>query len=172
MQPKSKWIVVCSETGNTLTVAQEIAKRDPSTTLIQLGKDELPNIKAGDIVVLAFWNDRGMVPVLMQQFVRTLQQCDLYCVMTLGGDPTNTRSQAWAKTISMSVSQLGNDCSLLGYTMCQGRMSRSIYERMAEKSNEEQLERLNHAYEASLPHPNDEDIEHIWADYQSAFFAQ
>ena len=137
-------IVVSSRTGNTQKIADALHGAIPSAKMVRA--EELPeDLSDFNPVFLGFWCDRGMAPEDMKAVAPKLKGKRIGVFATMGAEPSEPNSQAWAKKTSEALTAAGEN-----NTLCE--VFRRVTEMMGGLTPEREARRLR-----AESHPDAED---------------
>lgn len=123
-------LVVSSRTGNTRIIAHGVADELPGARLSSAAEAAREDLSGTSPIGLFFWCDRGMAPEDIQAVARRLEGRSVACFCTMGGDPASEKAQDWMRRTSEALVALGNDCTLAGTFLCQGRIDPKLFDAM------------------------------------------
>lgn len=124
-------IVVSSKTGNTRIIARALQDNIGPCDYVQA--DEMPeDLSAYNPIVLCFWCDRGMAPEDMRRAAQNIQNKDVACFATLGGNPEEAKAKDWMHRTSVSLAEAGAGNTLRLEFLCRGRIDPLLFARMTE----------------------------------------
>ena len=124
-------IVVSSRTGNTQKIADALHGAIPSAKMVRA--EELPeDLSDFNPVFLGFWCDRGMAPEDMKAVAPKLKGKRIGVFATMGAEPSEPNSQAWAKKTSEALTAAGENNTLCATFLCQGRVDPEVFRRVTE----------------------------------------
>lgn len=125
-------IVISSRTGNTMVVGRAICDAIPNAVLRRT-EDVPDDLTHYNPILLGFWCDRGHAPDDIVDIAKKLNDKDIGCFATMGGDVNMPKNQNWMKETSEQLVSLGQHNRLLETFVCQGRIDPELFERMTQR---------------------------------------
>ncbi len=139
-------VVYSSKAGNTELLANSLSLLDCAYTKKVSEVDALACV---DVLCVGFWVLCGDADMETRKFLSTLKNQKLFLFGTSG----HRRDEEYGKIVLENIkTYIDSSNEILGFYMCQGKMNLADRERF--KNDPEKL----HDFEASLSHPNNEDI--------------
>ncbi len=160
-------IVISSRTGNTRAVGHAICDDLPGARMIN--PDELPeDLSEFNPVLLGFWCDKWDAPEEIKAVAKRLENKQIGCFATLGGDPNDPKAKAWIAEVSQKLTDMGKNNTLIETFLCQGRISQEVFDRMTALLGQVTPER-EQKLQASKTHPDRMDLSKAAEIFRSAF---
>lgn len=152
-------LVVSSKTGNTRIIAHGVADDLPQAQFFSA--QEAPEDLSGTGPVgLFFWCDRGMAPEDIQAVMKRLKDRRVACFCTMGGDPASEKAQDWMCRTSEALVALGENCTLAGTFLCQGRIDPKLFDAMTKMAGGMVSPEREARRQAADKHPDRMDVLH------------
>lgn len=151
MKPeKTKQVFFSSKTGNTQYLAKILAAAW-GVEAQSMGE----GAAEGDVIAVGFWTDRGVCDGNTKEFLKTLENKDVFLFGTAGFGGS---AAYFEDIINRTAALLPPSARLVGAFCCQGRMGEAVKKRyetlLLEKPGDETVLQMMKNYEAALPHPN------------------
>lgn len=148
-----------SATGNTAYLAQALQKAYPEAAVCT---PDTCSVADADCVLLGFWTDKGTCSDKLKAVLPQLAGKQVFLFGTAGFGASESY---FAQLIDRVKVELPEDCQVLGWYMCAGRMGQGVrrrYEQMCkDPATREQGEMLLHNFDAALAHPNADDAQEL-----------
>lgn len=147
-------IVYSSLTGNTALLAQTIREALPREDCLHFGGPD-PKALAAETLYVGFWTDKGTCDQQTAGFLERLtgQRVFLFGTAGFGGDP------AYFEQILGRVREhLGQEVSVVGTYMCQGKMPQSVRARYQAMEDSPRRAAMLENFDRAMSHPDQEDL--------------
>ena len=166
-------IAVSSKTGNTRLVADGLEREFGRDVVYFGGIPRTPDDLSGaENVLVGFWTDKGTCDGEVASFLAGLHGKRVFLFGTAGFGG----SRAYFEQIaSRAAENLAPDSELVGWEMCQGRMSPAVrerFERMLEQNpGDARAQAMVDNFDRALEHPNEADVQAVADAARRAFGA-
>ena len=154
-------IVFSSQTGNTRLLAETLQEILPQEDLVYFGEPSDEALVA-DRIYAGFWTDKGSCDAKSADFLKRINKQEVFLFGTAG---FGENPSYFEKILKKTRSYLGNQVTVIGSYMCQGKMPMSVRERYM-KMKEQQikipnLDGLIANFDRALSHPNEKDLQEL-----------
>lgn len=122
-------VLVSSLTGNTYKVARYVQKGIGETCDLKRVGDEV-DLSLYDLCFVGFWLDSGHVENKALELISALENKTVGLFGTLGGNPKSAEAQKVMQTAIDALNNPQHNNTLLGSFWVQGKISRSVLEKM------------------------------------------
>lgn len=151
-------VTYASNTGNTQKVAMEVFEALPGKSKDIVSLEEFRGQEA-DTCFVGFWNNRGICPAAVIDFLSGLHGKRVALFGTSGMGDNQEYYRQMEKRVSVFVP---DDNEYLGCFLCEGRMSTQILERyrqMQAVADTPHIRAMIAAFEKAMLHPDERDFE-------------
>lgn len=152
-------LIVSSKTGNTRIIAHGVAD-DLSHVQFFAAQEAPEDLSGTGPVGLFFWCDRGMSPEDIQAVAKRLKNRRVACFCSMGGDPTSEKALDWMHRTSEALVALGDNCTLVGTFLCQGRIDPKLFDAMTKMAGGKVTPEREARRQAADKHPDRMDVVH------------
>ena len=154
-------IVYSTRTGNTKLLAETVRTALPEDSCVYCGEPDARALDA-DRVYVGFWTDRGSCNQETAEFLKTLDQQEVFLFGSAG---FGASSEYFDAVLERTSANLKDGGKVVGTFMCQGRMPLSVRERYMKMKEAAMpvpnLDRMIENFDTALSHPNDDDLAHL-----------
>ena len=156
-------IVYSSKTGNTALLAQTVREYLEEAECLYFGPPSPQALNAQRIYV-GFWTDKGTCDMSVVDFLSGLHGKKVALFGTCGMGKDSEYMERIGKHVKVWIPE---DCTYLGFYMCQGKMPMDVrrrYETMEKNGVEpEKVKMLLANFDEALLHPDDRDVQNAAA---------
>ena len=142
-------VLVSSLTGNTYKVARYVQKGIGECCDLKRVGDDV-DLSLYDLCCVGFWLDSGHVENKALELISSLEHKKVGLFGTLGGNPQSPEAQKVMQTAIDALNNPSRNNTLLGTFWVQGKISRSVLDKMYEmfphlKEDEKHIKRIAQA---------------------------
>lgn len=156
-------VVFSSKTGNTKRLAEAIRAALGEAECIYFGPPDPKALEAPRLYV-GFWTDKGTCDMSVVDFLSELHGKKVALFGTCGMGKDSEYMERIGKHVKVWIPE---DCTYLGFYMCQGKMPMDVrrrYETMEKNGVEpEKVKMLLANFDEALLHPDDRDVQNAAA---------
>lgn len=160
---KKPWLVVySSQTGNTREIAQAIFQVLPEGSEIY-PVEEAPEPDGYENIAIGFWTKKGTADDKAAEYLQKVKNTNVFIFATMGAYADTDYAQI---VLDRSEALLGENCTVLGRFICQGKLSPESLENAKKRGWTPEREKR---WKDASTHPDEQDLINVQMAVRKVF---